>query len=124
MTRSERACYRSPMPTARRVDHSLFGNTGNWSVDQHTETIRIHGLKVVLQTSDGQTNDGINGSWSVTIAGGRKTQFPWCPPEEARAKAEAWARDVLEDRPPAVVDGEPEAERPALAEAGDAEVVP
>jgi hypothetical protein len=87
------------MPTATRIiDDSVFGPTGGWSLLEHSETIQFRGHTLRLQTSDGQTDDGKRGTFYASLAGpaGRfSTHIPWCPIDEARDLATAWAEKQI-----------------------------
>ncbi len=74
---------------------SDFGDLGKFALDQHMESTKIYGQKLVLQTSGSQSGDGEQGTWSARLSNGQGTHFPWCGLEEARAKAIAWAKETI-----------------------------
>jgi hypothetical protein len=91
-----------PTPRPRKLPPfppEIFGDTGEWVVSQHTETLTLrNGGTLVLQTSDEQTDDGKRGVWVAMLSsGGQKSQtsFEWCPLAEAREKAVAWVRESI-----------------------------
>lgn len=91
------------MPTAQQLPampSHVFGDLGGtWFIEQHTESMSLGIATLRIQTSGHQTNDQKNGSWHAALTFGAatlaQTQFDWCSPDDARAKALAWARDSL-----------------------------
>lgn len=77
----------------------IFGDLGPFTIDQHTESMRHGRMKLTLQTSSGQTDDGKAQSWSVRLsvngADFAKGQFELVPLEEARTKAREWMKEQL-----------------------------
>lgn len=106
-------------PISTRVPTTVFGETFaygpkpdaqppndqpvHWAIVAHTERLLIgRGATIMLQTSDMQrANDMTEGTWiaQLTPQGSTRplmtTQFPWCPCEEARARALEWARSEI-----------------------------
>lgn len=71
----------------------------HWDVTEHSERLKLGSGAVLLRTSTLQRADDPKvGTWFAALLGQgnvrpmASTQFPWCPPAEAREKALAWAR--------------------------------